>query len=96
MNKAQKEVIKAERTQELEDIKTLLKTDAGFRFFKRFFEYTSVFSTTFKHNPEFTAFCEGQRNIGLTFFNDICEAAPEKIPGLLIRKEIKNNVDNND
>ena len=96
MNEKQKEKLKAERTQELEDIKTLLKTDAGIRFFKRFFEITSVFSTTFKNSSDLTAFCEGQRNIGLTFFNDICEANPEKIPGLLIRKEIKNNVDNND
>lgn len=86
MNKKQ---IKAERKQELEDVKTILKTDAGFRFFKRLFENTSVFSTTFKNSSELTAFCEGQRNIGLQFFNDVCEAAPEKIAGLLIRKEIE-------
>ena len=29
MNEKQKEKLKAERTQELEDIKTILKTDAG-------------------------------------------------------------------
>jgi len=73
------------RRQELQDIKDLLNTSCGMRFFKRLFEDGSIFSTTFKNNG-WSAFHEGERNMALRYFNDICEAAPEKVALLIIRK----------
>jgi len=90
--KEQKEKVENERKQELEDIKTILKHPAGVRFFRRLMEQGSVFCTTFKGNSQ-SFFLEGHRNLALIFFNDICEAAPNKVADIMIKsKEEKNNV----
>lgn len=77
---------KNERDQELDDIKTILSAPAGMRFFKRFLEDGKIFSTTFTGNSN-SFFFEGMRNLALKYFNDICEAAPEKVADLMIRKK---------
>jgi hypothetical protein len=74
---------KNERDQELEDIKTLLALPAGIRFFKRIFAEGCMFRTTFTGNSH-GMFLEGHRNLALRFFGDVCEAAPGKIPELII------------
>ena len=76
---------KNRRDQELEDIKQILDTPQGVRFFRRLFSTGSMFSTTFTGNSK-TFFLEGQRNIALRFFNDVCEAAPEKISDVIIEE----------
>ena len=77
VNKAREDQ-KTQRDQELEDIKTLLDTPAGIRFFLRFFTKAKMFQTTFTGNSQ-TFFLEGQRNIALHFFEDVALACPDKI-----------------
>lgn len=77
---------KNERDQELEDIKTVLKTPAGLRLFKRLMEKGHIFNTTFTGNSQ-TYFLEGHRNFALLLFNDVCEAIPEMVVELMTRKE---------
>ena len=74
-----------ERKQELEDIKAILKTAAGIRFFQRFMEEGKVFNSTFTGNSN-TFFLEGKRSLALKVFNDICEADSSKIARIMVRK----------
>ena len=76
--------IKRERDQELEDIKHILSTAHGVRFFRRFLEEGSVFSSTFTGNSQ-TFFLEGKRSFALKYFSDICEASPEKVAEIMIK-----------
>ena len=77
---------KNERDQELEDIKAILAMPQGVRFFRRLMQEGRVFQTTFTGNSN-TFFLEGHRNLALKFFSDVCEAAPSKVPDLLIQEE---------
>jgi hypothetical protein len=77
---------KNERDQQLEDIKDILARPAGLRFFRRMFDDASIFSTTFTGNSH-TFFREGARNLALMYFNDVCEASPERVAELMIRKK---------
>jgi hypothetical protein len=71
------------RLTELEDIRWLLNTQQGHRFFKRLFTEGRVFQTTFTGNSN-TFFLEGHRNLALRFFGDVVEACPERIASLMI------------
>lgn len=73
-----------ERLQELEDLKVILATAAGVRFFKRFFEEGRLFHTTFTGNS-YTFFNEGARAFALKYFSDVCEAAPERLTELIVQ-----------
>jgi len=86
-SKEQKE--KNERAQELEDIKLLIETAPGLRFFKRLIVEGRVFQTTFTGNSQ-TFFLEGHRNLALKFFSDIADAAPHKVAELMINKETED------
>lgn len=77
---------KIEREQEIEDVRTILKTPAGMRFFKRVFNRTHLFRTTYTGNSE-TYFREGERNIGLWLLTDVQIADKNKIPELLVNLE---------
>ena len=77
---------KNERDQQLEDIKDILASKAGMRFFSRLFSEGKVFQTTFTGDSQ-TFFLEGHRNLALMFFADVCEACPEKIARLMLQKE---------
>ena len=76
---------KLERTQEIEDLKRILKTPHGIRFFQRFLIEGKVFNSTFTGNSN-TFFLEGKRSLALKVFNDICEASPDKIAEIMVRK----------
>lgn len=76
---------KLQRDSELDDLKFLLSTPQGIRFFKRFFDEGSMFKTTFTGNSQ-GMFLEGHRNLALKFFHDICQACPQKIPELIMRE----------
>lgn len=75
---------KRERDQELEDIRTLLKSTWGHRFFLRLLREGKVFSSTFSTDHASASFLEGHRNLALKFFSDVAEACPEKIPSLMV------------
>lgn len=82
------------RNQELEDIKTILDTPHGVRFFKRLFDIGCMFQTTFTGNSN-SFFKEGHRNFALMFFNDVCEACPNKISELLVKKIAEKKAEEN-
>jgi len=75
-----------ERLQELEDIRAILDTPAGVRFFQRFLKDGHVFHSTFTGNSQ-GYFLEGQRAYALKYFTDIVSAAPDKIATLIIVEE---------
>ncbi len=60
-----------------DDVRTVLGTRQGRRFFYRYLQFSKVFSTCFTGNSE-TFFNEGMRNVGLSILNDINSFAPEK------------------
>jgi hypothetical protein len=76
---------KNRRLQYLEDLRDILSRPSGVRFFNEFFNEGKMFCSTFTGNSQ-TFFNEGKRAVALKFFGDIAEAAPEKIPELLINK----------
>lgn len=79
---------KNERIKYLQDLKFILNTPQGERFFKKFVELGYIFRTTFTGNSK-TFFLEGHRNLALSIFNDICEADPNIVPKLMINQEKK-------
>lgn len=81
---------KESRDQELADIKSIIETEHGLRFFRRLLAEGSVFSTTFRGNSQ-SFFLEGHRNLALKFLNDIQVAAPHRIEKLMVIKEEENN-----
>lgn len=80
--------LETERQNELEDIKKILETEEGKRYFKRFFKMGYLFTTTFTGNSQ-GFFLEGHRNLALKVFNEICEASPQSIPKLIIEEGIE-------
>ena len=82
------------RKQELDDVRYLIKTPAGLRYFRKLLGRGSVFTTTFTGNSR-TFFNEGARNLALGILADVSEAAPEAIADLMVRadteKEEKEN-----
>lgn len=73
------------RDEQLNDLRFILETEQGMRFFKRFFESGYIFRTTFTGNG-WAGFNEGRRALALEFMSDICEAAPDKVAPLFIKK----------
>lgn len=82
--KVLEEKAKTERDQDLEDVKTLINTPAGIRFFRRMLAEAKVFHTSFTGNSQ-TFFFEGKRDLALMFLDDICEVAPERVAALMIK-----------
>ena len=83
-NQEDKDVKK--REMELADISAILNTQDGIRFFKRLMEEGMIFRTTYTGNSN-GYFNEGRRSLVLKFFDDICEACPEKIPVLIMKEK---------
>ena len=86
--KAKEKQDEIERKQELEDVKDLLKTPQGVRFFRRLFKKGRLFQTTFTGNST-GFFLEGHRNFALEYLADVCEAAPHRIQDLIVTKDEK-------
>ncbi len=82
---------KNKRDQELADVEAIISRPEGIRFFRRMMEIGSVFSTTFTGNSQ-GFFREGHRNFALIFFNDIAEAARDKIADLIEKEEENGEV----
>jgi hypothetical protein len=66
-----------ERQQQLSDIKAILATPEGTRFYKRALDKCGTFRLSFTGNSK-TFFNEGQRNIGNFLLAEMMEACPEK------------------
>ena len=90
MSEKQRLEDKERRIEELNDLKTIISTPHGLRFFKRFFERGMIFASTYTGNSG-TFFNEGRRALALEFMGGICEAAPETLPEIFIRKPIKED-----
>lgn len=84
---AQNDALKVLRDQQLDDIRLLLLTLHGQRFFLRLLTEGNVFRSTFSTDTHASAFNEGQRNFALKIFNDIVQSSPESVPVLLTRRE---------
>ena len=78
--------VKNERDQELADIKAIINSPEGLRFFRRLMEDGMMFTTTWTGNSR-GMFLEGHRNLVLKYFGDITEVAPNKIAELLTKEE---------
>ena len=74
------------RKQELIDIKDMLETPAGKRFFRRLMKDGLVFQTTFTGNSQ-GYFLEGHRNLALKYLHDVVEAAPNMVAELMRSEE---------
>lgn len=74
------------RKQVLDDVRYLIKTPPGMRYFRGLLERGSVFQTTFTGNSH-TFFKEGMRNLALSVLADVSEAAPEEIVNLMVRSD---------
>jgi hypothetical protein len=65
---------KRERQKEIDDVEKVLKTPEGRRFIWRMLSRTGIYRNSFSLNSNQTAFCEGERNIGLWLINEVNEA----------------------
>ena len=72
---------KVAQLQLLADVKAVLSTPAGMRFFKWLLDKAYVFKTTFTGNSK-SYFLEGHRNLGLMIFHLLMKVAPEKLAEL--------------
>ena len=90
-----------ERQKEIEDVKSILKTPSGRRYFWRLLSKCGIFRNSFSLNSNQTAFSEGKRDIGLDMLNEINEAditafakmQNEYLSALNSKKEIKEAQD---
>lgn len=69
---------KAGRDQELDDLRTVLGTPQGRRFYWRTLGECGIYRTSYTGSSNSTCFNEGKREIGLRLMADLMEAAPEK------------------
>ena len=84
---------KEAREQELEDIKKILRTLEGKRFFMRLFKHAKITNISYsKEDPNnFTFFNEGWRSCIKPFWCDVCEADPKKAGAMLVDFIIEEN-----
>lgn len=83
--------LKFQRRQEMADLRELLSTPAGRRFFWRYLTYTGVYQISFTGSSE-TFFREGRRDVGLKMLADITEADPDGF--ILLMQENRKGVEN--
>lgn len=81
-----RKAIELEELQAAEDLKALLSTPGGIRFFRRFFEYGRLFNTSFTGNAESTAFNEGRRSLALKIMDDIINVDQSKMAEIMYKK----------
>jgi hypothetical protein len=91
--KESRERYEKRRDRELEDIRKLLQTPEGIRFFRRFLYEGHFWNTTFRTNSS-SFFLEGARNHVLKYFHDIKQVAtPEQLYKLVMAEEAKEKKD---
>jgi len=89
----QQELARRIRERELNDMRAVLNTAEGRRFVWRLFDKAGIFRTSFTGNST-TFFNEGQRNLGLLFFNDMMQAMPEAF-ALMQREQAELQIEDN-
>lgn len=65
---------KREHQKNIDDVRKILKTPEGRRYFWRKMSECGIFHSSFNPNSNQTAFNEGERNIGLGMLDEINEA----------------------
>ncbi|MDW5511754.1 MULTISPECIES: Bbp19 family protein [Serratia] len=60
-----------------DDVKGVMSTESGRRFIWGRLTQSGVFQTTFRTDTNTTMFLEGNRNAGLTLFNDVFGICPD-------------------
>lgn len=75
----------SERERELNDVRHVMSSKEGRRFFDRYQRLCHVHETSFTGNNT-TFFNEGERNIGVRMLADVNEACPELYIQLLNEK----------
>jgi hypothetical protein len=86
--KTRKSKDELKRSQELNDLKSILDKDFGRRYIWRLLETCGVYRSSFTGNST-TFFNEGERNIGLKILAEIGEADPDAISKMM--KESKGD-----
>ena len=69
----EKERIELEKLNALDDIRVIIKTPQGQRFFKRFFKLGNLLEISMNGNS-WTFFNEGHRNFAKMIYTEVCEA----------------------
>ena len=64
------------RQRELADLRKLVASPEGKRFFLRSFDHTGLFRSSYTGNAN-TYFREGRRDVALWLFHEILEAVPD-------------------
>lgn len=80
-----KEAEESARERELNDVRFVMSSKEGRRFFDRYQRLTHMHETSFTGNNT-TFFNEGERNIGLKLMADVNEACPELLIELMKEK----------
>lgn len=65
------------REREIDDIRFLLSTEQGRRFYWRYLSVCGIYQQSADNSGSWTYFKEGQRSIGLILMNDLMEADTE-------------------
>lgn len=79
----QKQKDKFKREMEIADLKAILTTPHGRRFFWRVLGYTGPLRQTFDHSGSVTGFNEGRRSVGLWLWSEMESAMPEAYIAML-------------
>lgn len=89
----EKKLIKAksEYDKRIDDIRLILETPEGMRFFKNFLDRGRIFSSRFDLDPIKMAYNEGKNSLCLSFTDEIMKANPAKFPELIMRHDDKQD-----
>lgn len=79
------------REQE-EDVKEIIKTASGRRFFYKYLRRCGLFESNFDRDSHMTAFYEGERKIGIDLFADMNRADPEAFTKMIREAEYDKEI----
>ena len=71
--------VKHIRRRELAEISDVLSTKSGRMFVWRILENAGIFRSSMSDSPNWTAFREGARSLGLSIYADMMEACPARL-----------------
>lgn len=82
------------RQREINDIKTVLSTSEGRRFYWNIMERCGVFKDKFIEDTNLCYFLKGQRSVGLRLFHDVFEAEPTAFQQMQQERKSKKTREN--
>lgn len=77
------------RLEEIEDVRTVMATESGFRFVKRLIGVHGPMAICFNTDHATHSFLDGRRSVGKDVVDILIEACPDKYVRLLM--ELKSN-----